>query len=302
MAKLMSEKFAFSRLDKVWIAITLCSLFAYVLYWEVASFETIYNSLLNGFTIEQLFSVYFISDVWATTIGSVLRLVGVSLALGLIYLVWGPKPKSFLSVRKKIAVAVLFEGIYFLSFLPITVFYLGRGFFPTLFIGYLLEIIAVFPLLAFLSIKIWRYDGSARIRLLKWISFAAIGYMAHIWVSNVFRWLSMVEVSGVEFLFQGIVAVGFFNSVVTLSLSLVFAVASCYCLLKKNDLKLSAIMFGIALICLGLHFVISLLYSIVIGSSLYSVLVIEIWPVTVLGLGISMLLSAKRTSKVSPNL
>lgn len=298
----MSEQFAFSRLDKIWIVITLCSLFAYVLYWLYASIETIYSSFLNGITIEQLFSLYYISDVWATTVGSAMRLVGVSLALLSIYLVWGSKSKSFLSVRKKIAIAVLFEGVYFLSFLPITVFYLGRGFFPTLFIGYLFEIIAVFPLLAFLSIKIWRYDGSARIRLLKWIGFAAIGYMAHIWVSNVFRWLSMVEVSGFDFLFQGIVAVGFFNSVVALSLSLVFAVASCCRLLKKSDLKLSAILFGLSLVCLGLHFVILILYSIVVGSSLYSVLVIEIWPVTVLGLGISMLLRAKRTSKPSPDI
>ena len=108
MAKVMSEQFSFSRLDKVWIAITLCSLFVYVLYWAVASFETICNSLSNGVTIEQLFSVYFISDVWATTVGSAIRVVGVSLALLSIYLVWGSKSKSFLNFRKKIAVAVLF--------------------------------------------------------------------------------------------------------------------------------------------------------------------------------------------------
>ena len=126
--------------------------------------------------------------------------------------------------------------------------------------------------------------------------------VSHIWISNVFRWLSMVEMSGLNFLFEGIVMVGFFNSLVTLSLSLIFAVTGCYYLSKKTEIKRSAKLFGIALIWLGLHFVISILYSIVVGASLYSVLVIEIWPVAVLGLGISMLLRVKRTSKISPNI
>ena len=245
--------------------------------------------------MQRLLSFYFISDVLVTTMGLVLRFLGVSIALVSIYLVWGPKALPFPSIRKKVAFAVLFEGIYFLSYLPITIYYLGLGFVPMLFVGYLFQIIAVFPLLAVLSLKIWRYNNSAITNLSTWISVAAIGYLANIWISNVFRWLSMVEIAGLTFLFQGISAFGFLNSIVTLSLSLIFAIAGCYYLLNKDDRKLSTKLFGIALILLGLHFIIYILYSVVVGASIYSVLVIEVWPVTVLGLGLSMLVGINKT-------
>ncbi len=291
----MDEKASFSRWIKVWVGVALCSLFAYVLYWLPASFELIYRSFLHGITMQRLLSFYFISDVLVSTVGLVLRFVGVSIALVSIYLVWGPKALPFRSIRKKVAVAVLFEGIYFLSYLPITIYYLGLGFVPMLFVGYLFQIIAVFPLLAVLSLKIWRYNNSAKTNLSTWISVAAIGYLANIWISNVFRWLSMVEIAGLTFLFQGISAFGFLNSIVTLSLSLIFAIAGCYYLPNKDDRKLSTKLFGTALILLGLHFIIYILYSVVVGASVYSVLVIEVWPVTVLGLGLSMLLGINKT-------
>ena len=41
-----------------------------------------------------------------------------------------------------------------------------------LFVGYLLQIISVFPLLAILSVKIWRYNSS-KANLPFWIGLAA---------------------------------------------------------------------------------------------------------------------------------
>ncbi len=290
----MGEQMTFSRWSKVWAAVTLCSLLVYVLYWLSATFETVYSYILRGITMRQLLSMYFFSDVLVPTVGIVLRFVGVSLALALVYLVWGSKAWSFMRVKKKVAVAVFFEGVYFLSFLPITLFYLGRGFLVTLFVGYLLETIAVFPLLAVLSLKIWRYSGSKKTKLLTWISVASIGYLAHIWISNVFRWLSMVEISGLAFLFQGSVIIGFLNSIITLSLSLIFAVVGHYFLSCRDNRKLSTKMFGAALILLSLHFIIYILYSVVVGASLYSIMLVEVWPVTVLGLGLVMFLETNK--------
>jgi hypothetical protein len=94
----------------------------------------------------------------ALTIGITLRFIGVSMALLVVYLVLCPKAWSITKVKKMIAVIVLFEGIYFLSFLPISIFYLGSGLLNTLFIGYILETIAVFPPLTILSLKIWRFE------------------------------------------------------------------------------------------------------------------------------------------------
>ncbi len=285
----------FSRCNKVSVVVTLCSLFAYVLYWLFETVATIYNLILNGITIPQLLSFYYLSDVLIPAVGIVLRFVGVSFALVAVYLIWGPKTLSFLSVKKKISVAILFEGMYFLLLLPITLYYLVQGNILTFFTGYLLEIISVFPLLVVLSVKIWRYDGSGNEKLLTWIFIAGIGYLVHIWISNVFRWLSMVEISGLNFLFQGIIVIGFLNTIVILSMSLIFAVVGCYYLSYTDDRRLGTKLLGIALVLLSLHFFIYILYSVVVGASSYSVMSVEIWPVAILGLGLVMLFGANKT-------
>lgn len=284
----------FSRWNKVWVVVSTCSLLAYALNSLYTSLAAWYRFLLNGIPSRFLFSVYFITDYLGTTIGVVFRVVGVFIALAIVYLVWGPKPRSFLNVKKKFAVALLFEGIYFLLLLPINVYYLTRGLVPVLFIGYIMETAVVSPFLFVLSFKIWRYKESAETNLLKWGSLAAIGYMVHIWIGNVFRWLSMVNESGITFLLNGIILAGFLNSIVTLSLSLIFAVVGFYLLSNKRDRYVATRMFGIALILLGLHFVIFIAYSVIAGSSVSFILLTEIWPITLLGLGMSMLLGAKK--------
>lgn len=123
---------------------------------------------------------------------------------------------------------------------------------------------------------------------------SCVGYFVNIWVGSVFRWLSMVEVSGFAFLFQGIVAVGFLNSVVTLSLSLILAIAGWYYLLSMGDIMLSMKLFGVALTLVGLHFAVFMLYSVFVGASLYSIMSTEVWLVAVLGLGASMFLGAEK--------
>lgn len=108
----------------------------------------------------------------------------------------------------------------------------------------------------------------------------------------------MVEISGLAFLFQGSVVIGFLNSIITLSLSLILAVLGYYYLSYKNNLKLCTKLFGIALIFLSLHFIIYIMYSVYVGASLYSILLVEIWPVAVLGLGLVMFINTNKTSKL----
>jgi len=102
----------FSSWSKFWVVVTLCSLLVYVLYWLSATFNTIYTYILDGITPSRFLSVYLISDVLVPAVGVVLRFVGVSLALVLVYLVWSSKSRSFLREKKKVAVAVFFEGVY----------------------------------------------------------------------------------------------------------------------------------------------------------------------------------------------
>ena len=105
-----------------------------------------------------------------------------------------------------------------------------------------------------------------------------------------FRWLSMVEISGLDFILQGSVIIGFLNSLLTLSMSLILAVLGYYYLSYKNNQKLYTKIFGMALIFLSLHFIIYILYSVFVGASLYSIMLVEVWPVAFLGLGLVLLL------------
>lgn len=204
-------------------------------------------------------------------------------------MVWGSKPKPFSRVKKYIAVAILFEGIYFLCLLPTNVIRIINGRSPfLLYLAFVLQILLVSPFLIVLAFKVWRYQETVNANVLKWSSVAAIGYLTGILINNVFRWFSMTESAGIEFILTGITSLGFLNSIITLSSSLIFAVAGLYNLLKKESRRLSTRLFALALIMLGLHFVIFIIYS-AIANAWKWVLLIEIWPITLLGLGLSML-------------
>lgn len=280
---------SFTRWTKVWIVATLCALLAYNLYWLLGAlanpYYLSYGDLPENFVP---LSTLVATDYVLPVIGSIFRFIGVSLALLSLYLVWGPKPNPFSTVKKKTAVALLFEGIYFLSLLPVNilfVFYLGP---LPIFIAFILQTLLVSPLLTVLSFKVWRYRKTAEETVLKWAGVAAIGYLIDIWIINVFRGLSMTYIEGIGFLISDVTSLGFLNSIITLSLSLIFAVAGFYTLQKKENRRSSTRLIAVALIMLGLHFVIFILYSAITNTWKW-VLLTEIWPIVLLGLGLNML-------------
>lgn len=280
---------SFTRWTKAWIIVTLCALLAYDLYWLLGALANPYY--LSYGDIPENFvplSTLIATDYVLPVIGNVFRLIGVSLALLSLYLVWGPKPNPFSNVKKKTAVALLFEGIYFLSLLPLNilfVFYLGH---LPIFIAFILQALLVSPLLTVLSFKVWRYRKTAEETVLKWAGVAAIGYLIGIWIINVFRGLSMIDIEGIGSLISNVTSLGFLNSIITLSLSLIFAVAGFYTLQKKGNKRLSTRLIAVALIMLGLHFVIFIFYSAIINAWNW-ILVTEVWPIVLLGLGLNML-------------
>jgi hypothetical protein len=280
------RKMAFTRWNKIWVAVALCSLLAYDIRWLVGSSVSVYN-VLSGSLSVSLWWRFWLDYVLTGLVGNVVRLIGVFLALYAVYLVWGSKKMAFASVRKKVAVALLCEAAYFLVLLPITLIEVGRGYL-VLMAGFILQILMVSPALTALSRKVWLYTEPAQADLPKWVAVASVSYLAGIWVVNVFRWFGMTEYVGTDFVLSGITAVGFLNTVVTLSLAVVFGVAGFHAMLKKKDRKRIRRLFALALIMLGSYFAVFLLYSAITNTLGYAVLV-EIWPVTLLGLGLSML-------------
>ncbi len=279
----------FTRGNKMWITVTLCSLLAYDLYWLTRALANPY--FLSYGNLPENFpplSIFATADYVLPVIGNIFRFIGISLALFSAYLIWGPKPNPFSKIKKKAAVALLFEGIYLLSLLSINILLIIHiGPLP-LFIAFAAQALLVSPLLAVLSIKVWRYQETAKANVLKWASVAAIGYLIGIWINSIFKWLTMTDVEGIGFLMSGIISLGFLNSLITLTLSLIFAVAGFYTLLKKENRRLSTRLLAVASIMLGLHFVIFIIYSAITNSWVWVPLT-EIWPIALLGLGLNML-------------
>ena len=280
---------ALSRWSKIWIVITIAALMVYDLRWlygVYGRFQLLFSSAENlANAVPWRIWVDYVST---GIIGDGFRLVGVILALIGVYLLWGPKPKPFSNVRKIISVALLCESVYWLSVLPLVVIELYMGRVPFLMAAYVIQILLTSPLLIILASKVWRFAEPDTSGLLKWAGLASIGYLAGIWFNNVFRWFSMAQTAGISFIVEGTTSIGFLGALVTLSLSLIFAVSAFYVMFKKKNPKQAIMLSAVALIMLSLNFVIFILYSAMTNSMNYVILV-EIWPITVMGLGLGML-------------
>ena len=279
---------ALSRWSKIWIVATLLSLLVYDTRWLYGVFNLLYQHLAANPFAEVLRYQFWVDYVLTGVIGDGIRLAAVVLGLISAYLVWGPRREDFSSVKKNVARGVLFEGIYFLTLLPISIIFVTRDSAPILMIAFIIQILMVSPVLIVLSRKIYGYTEVSKANVIKWLCIAGLVYLAGILINNVFRWFSMAASAGLDFILGGITSLGFLSTVITLSLSLVFAVTGAYALLRKDNKKLSTRLFALALIMVGLHFVIFIVYS-AITNSLNFVWLTEIWPVALLGLGIGML-------------
>jgi hypothetical protein len=284
---------AFTRLKRwtqIWIVVTLFSLMIYDLYWIHGVFTLIYSILIQNLPDILAKHPNFYYDYVAGAIANSLRMVGVILVLLSAYLVWGPKRKLFTNVRKYVAVALSFEAVYFLAILPLNLILIIRERSPfLLYLGFVIQILVTSPLLLALSIKAWHYKETARANLVQWACLVGIGYIIGIWVNSVFRWFSMSESAGTGLLLTGITSLGFFSSVIILSLSLTFAIAGFYTLLNKGSTKSTVRLFGVSLIMLGLHFIIYIIYSWIAPGAWKFVLLTEIWPIPLLPVGLGML-------------
>ena len=202
------------------------------------------------------------------------------------YLAWGPKKLPFYAVKKYLATAILFEGIYWLAVLPENVKRIAMGREPLLlYIGVLIEILAAGSLLIVLSTKVWKYKVGARNNLIKWGCIAGIGYIFAMWIYNMMRWLSMSGLFGATDprlgvnIFSGITSLGFLNTAITLTLSLAFAITGSYMLIKRNNRKLAIQLIGIAVLLFGLYFALYTLYAWFAPNEWAFVLVLtQIWP------------------------
>jgi hypothetical protein len=263
----------------------LFSLLLWITYWLIPSFNHFFNLVLGLPDQYSNREWYFIPAHF----GLIIRFLGVLFGLLSTFLIW-IKNKTFSRIKNLIIVTLLMEAAYFISLLPSfwSLFSTFRA--TTLGIAYFLQIIFTAPLLVILGIKIHRNNVEDNIlKILKWSIITFGGYIAALWINSVFRWIDMLLSEGVGFLTSGIRAIGFFDAVVFMSLAVIFAVIGARYNGKEIEVATRR-WIGLSMVMVGLHYVIYLIYSYIVGA-LGFVLLVDIWTVPLLFLGLALLLA-----------
>jgi hypothetical protein len=289
-----------SRSTKLWAAVTLAALFAYNLYWLLDSFighgyDIGFGMIVNAF---KAFSSFLLPSIWvaghsSSTVGLIIRFCELTLALFLMGAVFLGR-KNFSSLRNKISLVFLLEGVYFLCLaLPATMLlWLGATLYETqsyIYAGsYYAQILLTVPLIFLLSLKVRKNDSN----ILMYAALALVSYFAAVWINNNFRWLATAGLLEGKFVLSEGQLFGFANGIICLSLALLFVVTWCTGVWKKGVNARGWKMLGLGVSLLGAHFLIYLIYAIIEGS-LGSVMLVEMWMIPLLALGASLILEAQ---------
>ncbi len=292
---------------KIWIFITLCSLLAWIIYWVPSSIDRFFG--MDGTpwdVILQNIGLMFIVMEMSGAIGGLVRLAGVifailSLVLLTIY------NKKFIEIKKWVVSALLLESIYYFLLLPSALFMLGFGsdlianqlrlniISILLGIDYLLLVLFTAPFLLILAIKVYKYEGEAKgFKSWKWVSITFVGYIASLWANSVIKWFDMIAADGFSFFFTGIRSLGATNAFLLMSLALLFAIIGAFSL-AKHDFSSAFKWSGMTFVLVGLHYLIYVLYSYLVGMESFLMLA-EIWAIPLLGLGLTMLLKSGKSN------
>jgi len=261
---------------KIWVPIALFSLLAHTLYWNL---QTVEQTLVN-------FPGPYLSNV-VPAAGSVLRIIGILVALLSVYLVWGPPAKSFADARGKVSIALFLEGVYYITFIPTAIFLIVQ---VSALQGVLYGLFTLMmaPLLTILSLKVRARQGAISGSVLRWAGAAGLGYIIALWVTTVANWVDAGLTFGISFIASGTTYVSLLNSVITLSLALVFALLGLIPIINKGKSNMSAKRWcGLSLIMLGAYFTIYVL-SAVLTNNLNAALLGDIWLISSLGIGASL--------------
>jgi len=275
---------------KIWIGATVVSMFLYNLRWTYGNITTVCSTLAS---ISPFASYpewrFWVDRILSGIVGNGFRLAGNIITFTVLFMLWRAKPESFTNVKRKVSWALVCEAVYWLTVLPISIIellFLERV--QLLELAFVIQIVLTSSLLILLAKRTWNFDELKKLNALKLVGIAAVGYLVGIWFNNVFRWLSMEQATEITFIVIGWTGFGFFSTLITLSASLVLAVASFYTMFQRSNIERAIKMAGAALIFLGLNFAIYVIFS-ELTYTLNYVFLVEFWPVTFLGLGVGML-------------
>ncbi len=278
---------------KIWVFVSVCSLLLWSLYWLPSNIQYIANLLL----LKPDLAGGTMGTFTTEHVGLIARFAGAIVALVAVYRAWlATKTKTSTEIGSTIAAALFLEGVYFVLLFPPGLWMMALG---VTIIGFssLLQVAFAVPSLITLSFKIKNYAGNVQ-NMLKWLGITGVTYISAMWINAIFLWFDLMQVLGSNYLLRGITILAFLNSLVFMSLAVIFAIIGTSHLTKNNGAAVW--WFGLSLSMVGLHYMLYLIYSYLIGSNL--VLWLDVWAIPFLGLGISLLRMKPKEHVIQPPL
>lgn len=277
------------------ILIAVAVFFCLALYWAVQGIIGSISYISNSYVYQKLAEgplwwmvLYYSGEGVAGTVGLVIRAVGGFFAFYAAALFLWKKEQSLPQVRRKASVAILFEGVYFLSLIPSTItafayyFVDGNVFYfdhtPPLILLY----VAAFPTLAMVSVmpavlfklRSKVMDNASSLEITKWSSLTAFAYVLVVfWFGYSMAWLgNMVPFDrargqyGWSFLLEPINLTSFILTVVGLLLIALFTLKLTLPASKTLPAKMDVHSIGVVMLAFGGYFIFNLFYFYLTGG------------------------------------
>jgi hypothetical protein len=266
----------------------------YQIYLLQNSFSALYNIALTA-TLRWQATGSVWNLVWLTSeslgeVGLLLRFTGACLFVTVAWLLFRQQRVSVPVLRK----AVLLEATYFLLYIPFVIYLLTRpssaatGSIAGL--SYALQIALVSPSLFMLYRKLKGFEpGKDNVHMINWLAIAICSYIFALWVKG---FLFALYAVGIDFSEPALV-VGSVNSVATLLMAAVGALAVFLPFISGKRADFSWRGLGAILVCVGAYFVVFDLVSLVNAGYLDWVGLTEWWAASLMVLGVFFV--ARRT-------
>jgi hypothetical protein len=285
----------------------LFSYFVYSAYWLAKTVPWIWNITVNpdGFSpptglifrnSESLSSAYLME--YTGFAGLIIRLVGAAVALAAFAYIAKDGVDSYPRHRGKVSAALLINGVYFLTLIPVVYFLLNYSALPTisnrlLSLNQVTEIALMSTFLVYIGLKI-RETGFVVNSASFWrlVGLAGAAYTVAILIIYMSKWTEMMAVD--PYLFTALSAriIGFMNTIIVQTLSVAFAVAAVVAMHLKRFSSKTSLLWGLALVFLSLHTVIYTVYCAFIVGIPRFIVFGELWQIPLMALGIFLCASA----------
>jgi hypothetical protein len=283
---------------------TVGTYFGYAFYWFVKtipwiieiSFEPEFYVPATGL---RFFDIYSVSLAYLMEyvgfVGLIVRAVGASYSLFTVFLLLKNKKIVFHELQNKISKVLLFEGLYYLCFIPaIALLLLNFSALPNisnilLSAAFSTQIILITPMLTKLAFVIKNYRVKAdKPALIRWMGLAYVSIVVAVWVTYILKWREMMAVDPYLFSALSVRILGFLNTVIVQSLGVTFAIVGVFFILRKQGSQKAVRWLGLSAILVSLHIIIYVIYVTYVGITRF-IQFGELWLIPLFGVGLYLL-------------